>query len=355
MVRKKNSCNEGNLLTPEPTEIVLTDNDLKQTAESIAEWQLESGMIPWFPGGHADPWNHVEATMALQTAGLVDEALKGYEWLERIQRDDGSWHNYYLEDRIEQDKIDSNCVAYIATGVLHSYLISQDMGFLESMWKVVEPAIDFVVDMQTERGEIIWARHSDGTLWSYALLTGSSSIAHSIRSAIKIATELGFEKKRWESSYIKLANVIQTVPDAFAPKNRWAMDWYYPVLSGVVTGEMGIKHLAEKNETFEIPGKGIRCVSDRPWITTAETCECAIAFQSIGETQHALELFKQIQKFRNDKGQYLTGVVYPESVSFPEEEYSTYSAAAVVLAADSLMGITKASQLFSNHEFLPVL
>ena len=42
------------------------------------------------------------------------------------------------------------------------------------MWKVVEPAIDFVVDMQTERGEIIWARHSDGTLWSYALLTGSS-------------------------------------------------------------------------------------------------------------------------------------------------------------------------------------
>ena len=65
MVRKKNSCNEGNLLTPEPTEIVLTDNDLKQTAEPIAEWQLESGMIPWFPGGHADPWNHIEATMAL--------------------------------------------------------------------------------------------------------------------------------------------------------------------------------------------------------------------------------------------------------------------------------------------------
>ena len=52
-------------MTPDPTEIVLTDNDLKQTAESIAEWQLASGMIPWFPGGHADPWNHIEATMAL--------------------------------------------------------------------------------------------------------------------------------------------------------------------------------------------------------------------------------------------------------------------------------------------------
>ena len=223
------------------------------------------------------------------------------------------------------------------------------------MWKVVEAAVDFVVDMQTERGEIIWARHSDGTLWTYALLTGSSSIAHSIRSAIKIATELGFEKKRWESAYAKLSHVIQAVPDAFAPKNRWAMDWYYPVLTGVVTGEMGKKHLAERNDTFEIQGKGIRCVSDRPWITTAETCECAMAFQSIGDTQHALELFKQIQIFRNDKGQYLTGMVFPELVSFPEEEFSTYSAAAVVLAADSLMGITEASQLFSNHEFLPVL
>ena len=48
------------------------------------------------------------------------------------------------------------------------------------------------------------------------------------------------------------------------------------------------------------------------------------------------------KNFETHKGQYLTGVVYPESVSFPEEEYSTYSAAAVVLAADSLMGITKA-------------
>ena len=95
--------------------------------------------------------------------------------------------------------------------------------------------------------------------------------------AIKIATELGFEKKRWESSYMKLANVIQTVPEAFAPKNRWAMDWYYPVLSGVVTGEMGKRHLAKKIATFELQGKGIRCVSDRPWITTAETCECAMA------------------------------------------------------------------------------
>ena len=27
-------------------------------------------MIPWFPGGHCDPWNHVETTMALDVAGF---------------------------------------------------------------------------------------------------------------------------------------------------------------------------------------------------------------------------------------------------------------------------------------------
>ena len=41
-----------------------------QTAESIASLQLDTGMIPWFPGGHCDPWNHVETAMALDVAGL---------------------------------------------------------------------------------------------------------------------------------------------------------------------------------------------------------------------------------------------------------------------------------------------
>ena len=75
MLRKQNSLNKGHSLIPEPQDIVMTTNELKQTAESIAEWQLATGMIPWFPNGHADPWNHLEATMALHTAGLEDEAL----------------------------------------------------------------------------------------------------------------------------------------------------------------------------------------------------------------------------------------------------------------------------------------
>ena len=53
---------------------IVTTRELRQTVDAIAEWQLPSGMIPWFPGGHADPWNHVEAAMALTLGGRHAEA-----------------------------------------------------------------------------------------------------------------------------------------------------------------------------------------------------------------------------------------------------------------------------------------
>ena len=334
---------------------VLSAAQIRQTAESIAEWQLPNGMIPWFPGGHADAWNHVEAAMALDVAGLHDEAARAYQWLADIQRPDGAWHHYYLADGIEQDKLDANCVAYIATGVWHRYLVTGDRGFLEAMWGVVEPAIEFVLDLQTPRGEIRWARHADGTPWSFALRTGSSSISHSLRAAIAIAEELGHERPGWELGGARLAHVIRTVPDAFAPKVRWAMDWYYPVLAGVVTGEAGLARLEARKSDFEMDSRGVRCVSDRPWITTAETCESAMAYLGLGQRQRAMELFESILEYRSDDGRYLTGMVYPEEITFPEDERSTYSAAAVILAADALAQATPAAGLLADHHFLPDL
>ena len=39
---------------------VVSTEELIETAEAIIDWQLPNGMIPWFPGGHSDPWNHIE-------------------------------------------------------------------------------------------------------------------------------------------------------------------------------------------------------------------------------------------------------------------------------------------------------
>ena len=74
---------------------ILSAQQVRDTVDHIAEWQLPNGMIPWFPGGHADPWNHVEAAMALLTAGRRAEAERAYQWLCDNQRNDGGWHNYY--------------------------------------------------------------------------------------------------------------------------------------------------------------------------------------------------------------------------------------------------------------------
>ena len=341
-------------MTTQQTEL-LTSAEMVMTADSIAELQLADGMIPWFPGGHADPWNHTEAAMALALGGRMEEAERAYQWLVDRQRRDGAWHQYYLADGVEETKLDANVCAYVAAGVWHHFLLSGDGGFLATMWPVVEAAIEFVLGLQTPRGEILWARHDDGTPWSFALLTGSSSICHSLRCAIAVAEHLGHERPDWELSAARLAHVIAHVPDAFEPKGRWAMDWYSPVLAGVVVDDAGRQRLAEGWETFIMEGKGTRCVSDRPWITAAETCECVLAHLGVGEEERALDLFRWVQHLQTDDGGWHTGIVYPELKHFPGGERSSYTAAAVVLAADALSRTSPASSLFVDHTLLPEL
>lgn len=334
---------------------LLTEEHIATTAESLAAWQLPSGMIPWTPGGHADPWNHVEAAMALAVAGRVAEAERAYAWLADLQHDDGAWHQYYLADGVEHDKFDANVIAYIATGIWHHWLATSDRGFAETMFPVVEKAIDWVFALQQDRGEILWARHPNGEPWSFALLTGSSSMYHSTRCALALSRLVGHERTDWIPRIERLGNVLREQPEgAFAPKNRWAMDWYYPVLSGAVTGDAAVQRLAARYDTFVMDGLGVRCVGDRPWVTTAETCECAIAHLAIGKREIAQDLFNTTWRMRAEGGRYWTGEVHPEEVHFPGGEQSTYSSAAVLLANDALSGRSRASGLFTEPAMLEV-
>jgi hypothetical protein len=298
--------------------------------------------------------------MALDLAGLRQEAERAYRWLADIQRPDGSWHQYYLADGIEQDKLDANTIAYPAAGIWHHWLLHRDLGFVEALWPTVEAGIDFVLDLQTPRGEILWARHADGTPWSFALLTGSASICHSLRCAVALAQLLGHERPDWELSAARLAGIIRShcagdAPDAFAPKARWAMDWYYPVLAGVLPTDEARARLDARRDTFVMPDRGVRCVSDRPWITAAETCECLMAELSLGNAEQALQLFSWAQALRDDDGHYFTGIVFPDEVHFPADERSTYTDASIVLAADALSRTSPAWALFVDHDALPAL
>ncbi len=99
---------------------VVSAEEVHRTATHLASLQLPSGMIPWFEGGHCDPWNHVESAMALDVAGHHAEAELAYEWLVDTQLPMGGWYAYYANDEsIEDDKIDTNVCAYLAAGVCH--------------------------------------------------------------------------------------------------------------------------------------------------------------------------------------------------------------------------------------------
>ncbi|MDQ1455585.1 MAG: hypothetical protein QOH28_1205, partial [Actinomycetota bacterium] len=252
---------------------ILTRAQIEQTIDAIASVQLGDGNIPWAPGHHTDPWNLVEATMALDVGARFAEAERAFEWLTRTQHDSGSWYAYYSGNDVKEHTLDTNVSCYVANGVWHHYLCTLDPGFLEAMFPVVERAIDFALDNQHPSGEIEWDADPARVDGKGALLTGSSSIYSSLRCAIAAAERLGRERPDWELSLGSLAIAIAHRPDRFLDKDRWAMDWYYPILVGVLRGRAAEARLAAKWDTFVAPGRGVRCVSDQPWVTAAETCE----------------------------------------------------------------------------------
>jgi hypothetical protein len=93
-------------------------------------------------------------------------------------------------------------------------------------------------------------------------------------------------------------------------------------------------------------------VSDRPWVTGAETCELALALAAADQPDAALEQVAAMQHLRDDDGSYWTGYVFADDARWPVER-TTWTAAAVVLAADALSGATAASGLFPDPAALP--
>jgi hypothetical protein len=139
--------------------------------------------------------------------------------------------------------------------------------------------------------------------------------------------------------------VVASHPEAFADKSRFSMDWYYPVLAGPVRGPGAAARLAGGWAGFVVPGLGVRCVSDQPWVTGAETCELVLALDAIGDRRRAVELFGDVQHLRDAGGGYWTGWQFVNQAHFPAER-SSWTAAAMILAADALAGATGGAGLF---------
>lgn len=325
---------------------VLTAADLDRTVGSIAAAQQSCGALPW-ADGHTDAWDHVECAMALTLGGRLDEARAAYDWLGRTQAGDGAWGMSYDGETVLDPSVDTNQCAYIAVGVWQWWTITRDLDLVRRMWPHVKLALDFVLEYQAPGGHLYWSRDPQGDTDTDALLTGSSSSYQAVRCGIALAELLGEEQPDWELAAGPLQHAVARHPGAFLDKSRFSMDWYYPVLGGAVRGPSADRLLASRWDEFVVPGLGARCVADRPWVTGAETAELALTLASIGDRERATTLLREMQHLRVEDGSYWTGYVFDDDAIWPEER-SSWTAAAVVLAADALVG-GPTLELFAGH------
>ncbi len=324
--------------------------DVSAMADFIAGLQKANGEIPWSEGGKTDPWDHVESAMGLCVAGCHREAENAYGWLASTQLPDGSWWSATRNGTVEDGTRDSNVASYIAVGLYHHFLTTGDLGFLKHLWPTLESGVDYAVGLQADSGAIHWARNRAGVVDPMALLTGSSSVYMSLKCAIAIALLLGKRRTDWEATLRKLGGAIRFRPNLFnMMKSRYSMDWYYPVLCGAITGEDARMRIDRSWEKFVVPDWGVRCVSDQPWVTTAEAAELVLALSAIGERERAAIVFNWVCDKKYDDGAYWMGVTFPDGVIWPEERTS-WTAAAILLAHAALHELTPASRLFS-HEY----
>lgn len=337
---------------------------LRPTVNYILQTQLTNGCIPWFQGGKADPWDHIEAAMGLTIGGEIAAAQRAYRWLAREQLSDGSWWaNYSYSDvgggeaslPVDRDHRETNFIAYIATGIWHHFLITRDEGFLRELFPYVVRAIDFVLRYQAPGGEIYWAVSENGAAKEDALVTASASIYKSLECAILCAESLAIDASHWRLARTRLGHTLRQCPQNFdrtwASKERFSMDWFYPILTGVISGKAAQQRLEKKWSLFVESSIGCRCVSDEPWVTVAESCELTLALLAADEHARALTVFSWLHQFMDSDGGYWTGYNFRDKVIWPKEK-TTWTAGAILLAADALTGYSPAATLFTLHSRL---
>ena len=333
----------------------------------ILALQNTDGSIPWFQNGVIDPWNHLEAAMGLNLIGQRDAAEQAIAFLRNTQAEDGSWfgqlgsavpideelHQFTLQDAEEGHKIrDTNFIAYIATAIWHHYKLHDDLDYAAANWPMVKAAIDFVIALQSGEGDIRWSAPDPQTPEDDALVTGNSSIHKSLICAENLANALGHEASVWHIARTKLADALANKPERFdrtwAPKTRYSMDWYYPILSGALSPAQAETRLKSRWHDFVIDGFGCRCVDDEPWVTVAETAELIMALVTHGQQAKAQEMLGWLAQFRDENGAYWMGMQVEQKVFWPVER-PAWTSGAVILAHDAVLKLTPASGVLTGR------
>ena len=143
---------------------------------------------------------------------------------------------------VEEAKLDTNVCAYIATGVWHHWLCTGDRGFVDHLWPTVERALDWVLSMRRADGTVaVGVAADDDRRGTTPCSPARRASPHALRCGAQPRPPSSASRGPTGSPPPTCCAERRspTDPDAFEPKDRWAMDWYYPVLTGALTGERG--------------------------------------------------------------------------------------------------------------------
>ena len=324
--------------------------DLSGAIRVMLEAQCDDGAIPWFEEGPWDAWNHAECLMALDAAGELDAVRRGLDHLAATQRSDGAWLCGYgnalpMEGRdriarIEAPTVaDTNFAGYPATALWRLWLSRRDAELVRRYWPMVRSAIGFVLSCQHADGDISWCAEAHGTAADDAVLSGCASLHASLGHAIALSEIVRDPQPGWAFARARLAAAARERPDRFdrAGKDRsgFAMDWYYPVLAGLIRGAPAMDRIDADWRRFVEPRRGCRCVAAEPWATVAESAELALTLVRLGRVREARALLDWQDAHRDADGAFWMGWQFAEDIPWPLEK-PTWTQAAIVLAREAL-------------------
>jgi len=341
--------------------------DIAACADRIEALQHRDGAIPWVEAGVWDPWNHGESAMALAVAGRAEAAGLALDALAARQESDGGWTGELgagipmdeAGERIAPPAIpvtarDTNFTGYAAVTVLRTALALDEPRLIARHAPMVARALDWVAERQTAHGDVVWRDPDpDQPLEEIdSLRAGNASLFKSFEAGLRIADALGQRKQHWAQARLGISRAFNENPARFDRKGedrtRYAMDWYYPVLTGAITGPAALKRLDEGWKDFVVADLGCRCVTGEPWVTTAETAELAMACLTAGRRDAAMGLLAGLAPLARGGAGYWMGWQYDLGMIWPKEQPG-WTSAAVVLAADALYGLTPGSDLLIRH------
>ena len=109
------------------------------------------------------------------------------------------------------------------------------------------------------------------------------------------------------------------------------------------------KYIKKIFKDFYVEGIGVKCVVEEPWVTVAETSEFIVSLVTSNKIEEAKKILIEVMNVSDANNIPYMGWQYDENIFWPEEKPS-WTAAALILAADSIYDFSKGSDILKKNQ-----